>query len=60
MRKKAPFNLSVDPELARAIRGFTSAHPRKGRRNVSELTESLWISFLRRKGAKLPVLFKNV
>jgi hypothetical protein len=56
---KTPLNLSIDTDIANAVKGYVASNPRKGRRNVSELTENLWISYLRRKGVKLPTLFKN-
>lgn len=55
----AAVNLSINSDIAAAVRSFVSGNRRKGRRNVSELTEHLWISYLRRKGAKLPTLFKQ-
>lgn len=49
-----PVNLSVNEQIATAIKGFVVTNARKGRRNVSELTENLWIAYLRKQGAKLP------
>jgi|GEM_PF-5369306 len=51
---KVPCNLSVDGDLATAVKTFVTGNKRKGRRNVSELTENLWIGYLRRQGVKLP------
>lgn len=59
--KKRPLNLSVNGELAGRVISYLAENKRKGRRNVSELTEQLWITYLRRKGVKLPesVLLKE-
>ena len=52
-------NLSINGKVAQAIDTFIAGNKRKGRRNRSELTEGLWITYLRKKGVKLPPLFKN-
>jgi hypothetical protein len=52
-------NLSINGKIAEAVDVFIASNKRKGRRNRSELTENLWITFLRKKGVKLPPLFKN-
>lgn len=57
--RKVPLNLSIDEELGNAVKAWVVQNKRKGRRNLSELTEALYISYLRRKGAKLPVLLKG-
>lgn len=54
-----PVNLSIRKPLALAVKGFVAANARKGRRNLSELTEGLWISYMRKQGAKMPVLLKD-
>jgi hypothetical protein len=54
-----PMNLSINEKIAGAVQTFVAGNKRKGRRNVSELTENLWIGYLRRKGVKLPTLFKD-
>jgi len=58
-KHKVPINLSIRADITLAIKVHVTAHPECGFRNVSELTENLWISYLRRKGAKLPTLFKQ-
>lgn len=52
-------NLSVDKDLKIAVKNYITGNRRKGRRDVSELTQALWISYLRSKGVKLPPLLKN-
>jgi len=52
-------NLSVNRQLAAAVGTYVLNNRRKGHRTISELTENLWISYLRRKGVKLPPLFKE-
>ena len=52
-------NLSIDQSIAQAVREFVVGHQRKGCNNLSELTEQLWISHLRKKKAKLPPLTKT-
>jgi hypothetical protein len=52
-------NLSISTPIAAAISSFVRNNRRRGRRNLSELTENLWVSYLRRKGVKLPPLFKE-
>lgn len=52
-------NLSISSGVVSSIKGFVATNRRKGRKDVSELTENLWIGYLRRKGVKLPPLFKN-
>ena len=52
-------NLSINGKIAQTVQTFVAGNKRKGRRNVSELTENLWIGYLRRKGVKLPPLFKD-
>lgn len=52
-------NLSVDKKVAEEIDKFIAGNKRKGRRNRSELTESLWIAYLRSKGVKSPALLKT-
>lgn len=61
MKGKSAKNLSLNTELTKAVLAVIVEHPRKGRRNLSELTETLWISFLRKRGVKLPasVLLKK-
>jgi hypothetical protein len=54
---KASLNLSIDPELVREAKAYVVKNPRAGRRNLSELTETLWINLLKRKGVKLPPRF---
>lgn len=54
-----PINLSIQEEIANAVKGFVVTNRRAGRKTVSELTENLWISYLRRKGVKLPPLLKG-
>jgi hypothetical protein len=56
---KVPFNLSVAAPLADSMKVFVAGSRRKGQRTVSEITENLWVSFLRRKGVKLPPLMKE-
>jgi hypothetical protein len=56
---KAAINLSIDEELIKAAKTFVISNKRKGRANLSEFTASLWISYLREKGTKLPPLLKN-
>lgn len=51
-------NLSINKDIAKAVKGFVATNKRKGRKNVSELTENLWISYLRKHGVKLPPLVK--
>ncbi len=52
-------NLSIKEPIALAVKGFVAGNRRKGRHNLSQLTENLWISYLRGKGVKLPPLFKD-
>jgi hypothetical protein len=52
-------NLSINKGVAEAVDTFIAGNKRKGRKNRSELTENLWISYLRKMGVKLPPLFKN-
>jgi len=52
-------NLSIRTPIAQAVKSFVEANPRKGRKNLSEFTEGLWISYLRAKKWKLPPLFKK-
>jgi hypothetical protein len=56
---KVPINLSIDEELVKAAKTFVIINKRKGRRNLSEFTANLWISYLRGQGVKLPTLFKE-
>jgi hypothetical protein len=58
---KIPLNLSVNSELKNTLEAHLVQNRRKGRRNLSELTENLWIQFLRRRGVKLPAcaIYKN-
>lgn len=51
---KAACNLSINRDLVTAVQTFVTGNKRKGRRNLSELTENLWIGYLRRQGVKLP------
>lgn len=52
-------NLSIQKPIAKAIKAYIAENARKGRRNLSELTENLWIAYLRKQGAKLPPLLKR-
>jgi hypothetical protein len=54
-----PVNLSINEDLVKAAKSFIINERRKGRRNLSELTERLWITYLRGKRAKLPPLLKT-
>lgn len=56
---KEAVNLSINSPIAATVRAFVSGNRRKGRKNLSEFTENLWISYLRSKGVKLPALMKN-
>ncbi len=57
MPAKAPLNLSVDLELTRALRVHIAENGRRGSANISQITEKLWVKFLRGKKAKLPDRF---
>lgn len=58
-------NLSINSDVAEAVDSTiaTKKKKRKGVKNRSELTERLWVAWLRRNGVKLPetcaALFKN-
>lgn len=52
-------NLSIKTPIAKAVKTFVAVNARKGRRNVSEFTENLWIGYLRKQGVKLPPLVKR-
>ena len=52
-------NLSIPIVIADTVREFVVTHRRTGCRNLSELTVQLWISYLRKRKAKLPPLFKE-
>jgi hypothetical protein len=56
---KSPINLSINTDVVAAVKGYVALNRRKGRKDVSELTERLWIAYLRSKGAKLPPLLKK-
>lgn len=55
----APVNLLIRADVTLAAKMFIMENKRKGRKSLSELTENLWISYLRSQGVKLPPLFKN-
>lgn len=55
---KESCNLKVDPELKTAVQTYVLQNKRKGRRTLSELTENLWVSHLRKHGATLPAMTK--
>lgn len=50
LRDKRPLNLSIRADVARAVTVFCALEGI----TVSQLTETLWITYLRRKGVKLP------
>lgn len=52
-------NLSIRTPIATAVKTYVAANTRKGRKNLSEFTENLWIAYLRKQGAKLPPLLKK-
>lgn len=52
-------NLSIKKTVALAAKSFVAGNKRKGRKNLSELTENLWIGYLRKNGVKLPPLLKR-
>jgi hypothetical protein len=55
---KRPVNLAINAGVAKAAEVFVTANRRKGRSSLSELTENLWITYLRKQGIKLPPLLK--
>ncbi len=58
MPARAPLNLSIDEDLSRAMRVHIAASERRrGAANLSQITEKLWLRFLREKKAILPARF---
>jgi hypothetical protein len=55
----AAVNLSINRSITAAAQAFIRENRRKGRRSLSQMTENLWISYLRSQGVKLPPLFKD-